>query len=624
MYSFLAHKGEEFVSTPPHRVLTNCKGGQDALSTPDDRGQSGYPTRYNTDQGQISGRPAMYRQTPFRYLGIFTAAALAVAVVAEYGRWRNHLQRLETTAAVYQLHDRNPQLLEDLRREPDSNRTSLRLARAILADELDPSWRRELNPDELQQWQAQRGEKLATAYRLAEGAFAHRPGSWQAAMTLGGTLYLDRTTRRITPGSRAGQPWLPFLRRTRELGPGQIEPVRLLAAVLLSDWSRFSEAERSEAKEVLRQALADTKSFDLLAERWLRVAPSLEAALELFPDKTRTWTKMENVYRAREDWERFAQARRKRREALSIELAERLVLAERLLTDREIEKARHQLLAVLRDAPTEVAHVPAFQQALTRLPPGPVGPSFRPPMQRWFRWTVERCLRVQCPFQAATIQRLAGLARLQEPHDMAAAALLSGDRVRARRYESEQPAVGAEEWGPYRLLKARDSFNRGNNEVARQEVELVPVRWRSTGAYLNLLRMFGETESLQEHYGESIGRTTWSADGGTLRKEFTSRPGSCYELRLLFDQVRPSGVVAEIYLDDVLQTVQPITRGRSVTIRLPTGDSLPATHTITIDGIAGRPGEPSSRLVRCSSVADQRSDRSGGTETQKRNRVARK
>jgi hypothetical protein len=213
-------------------------------------------------------------RNPLLRIGV-AAAALAVLWLAvdHYRDWRDRFRQLTELAVDAGAAARRPGLVEGMRRDAGPTRAALRLARALLADELDQRWILDLPPEEQEAERARGLERLDLAHRLGVESLAERPGSWEALLVLGGAEYL-RLSRRHDPRlMREKEIWLEPLQRAHARAPVQPEPLRLLAATDLGNWSVLSAEERAAATERLRQAFRDPTTFDLLAPAWLRVAP---------------------------------------------------------------------------------------------------------------------------------------------------------------------------------------------------------------------------------------------------------------------------------------------------------------------------------------------------------------
>lgn len=386
--------------------------------------------------------------------------ALALAAAAQYASWRETRSELEAILDATGILDSHPSLAADIRRAPGFARSRLRVARALLARELD----RRFGGEEVIAGDAQ-PPPLATARELARVSLERQPASWQAALVLGGATYLEVGRRRDSARSPDTESWTAPLQLARRLAPGQPEPARLLAAASLGEWSRLDEDERQAAAEVVAAALRDPRSFDLLVAYWLRVAPNLERALAAIPDAAWAWDRLGNQYANNADWERFAEVHNRWRRALENDLGARLETARRMASGGERRGARERARSILGVAPPSHEFRAIFAGALDLLRLESVDRGYSAPLRDWLLWSLDRCRENRCPFAAADIELLFAATSALAPAERAQAAIAASRldvvaRAEAALHPSDPAAID------FYVLKGRWMAQRGDLRAA--------------------------------------------------------------------------------------------------------------------------------------------------------------
>ncbi|MEZ5333338.1 MAG: hypothetical protein R2991_15140 [Thermoanaerobaculia bacterium] len=405
--------------------------------------------------------PDPARRLAWRLLATALAVVAGWASVGEYLRWQGVQSALAQTAERTGLIEQQPDLLRDLRRYVHPRQAELRLGLALLAQELDRRWLEPLTPEE-REAQLQLGfERLDAAADLAAEVLLRQPGSWDAALILGGSRYLA-FSRRNDPRLRS-RPELSegLMLRARQLAPGRPEPARLLSAFYLSNWSRLPPSQRAQAMGILAAAFENPTSFDLLIGPWLRVAPSLDTALAVVPDEPPFWRRLQTVFRERGDLERYRDATERLGDAVLRTAEERTRRAARQIARGGAREGRQALLAVLGELEPSVDASELFAAALGALPPGPLGDRQIGHLQGWLRWSLDLCVFSACPLGPRTLERLASLIPRLEPGAAAAAAAAAGDAAAAERIERSAPAADGLAWDAG-LLSARALAERGD------------------------------------------------------------------------------------------------------------------------------------------------------------------
>ncbi len=407
-------------------------------------------------------------------------AVIALAALWDHRAWESEQRHLEALARESGALDRFPELARALRREPHAAFARLGLARALLALELDRRWLAEL-PEAERLREVERGfGRLETARKLAAATLAAQPGAWQAAYVVGGSNYLA-LSRRHDPAVRSNPTlWEGLLSRARELAPEHPEPTRFLAAAYLGNWSRMSAAERGTATAVVAAALRDPTSFDLLIDSWLRVAPSLDAALALVPEDPRVWAQLQERFARQGDIERTRDAAERLEAGLGPFVAERLAEAEALLAGGAVDPARDLLSWAISTLRPSRDHTALFERALALLPPGPLPGSWR---EDWLGWALELAPFGDPPLAPRSLERLAGSTPPLEASLRAAAAVASGDLATGERLEREA-AAGGESWALYRLLRGQALLARSQPAAAATDLARLAGPWsRSPAAW---------------------------------------------------------------------------------------------------------------------------------------------
>lgn len=353
-----------------------------------------------------------------------------------------------------------------LRRYVHTDQAGLRLGRALLAQELDRRWQQSLSPEERRAQEALGLERLDAAGLLAAEALARQPGSWDACLVLGGSNFLTfsrlddprlRLRRELSEG---------LLLRARQLAPGRPESARLLAAFYLGNWSRLGPAERVQAMAIIAVALEDPTSFGLLVEHWLRVAPSLDVALSMIPDEPSYWRRLQQLFAARGDLERYRDATERLVGTVDRWAPELTARAERQIARGGSREGRRLLLGVLSELRPSVDQSGLFTAALGALPPGPLGDRDVQRLRSWLDWTLQLCLYSACPLDSDTVERLVSLVPDLAAADRAAAALAAGDLAGGERIERDVAPTADGSWDTYWLLKAEALASRGRGTDA--------------------------------------------------------------------------------------------------------------------------------------------------------------
>lgn len=503
------------------------------------------------------------------------------------------------------------ELIEDLRRERDPSRQRLRLARGLVAAEMDPVFLTEV--------QAAEGtggslERLALARALSAAALAERPTAWEAPMLLGAATYLARSRVRDPELFTAYRDWEAPLELAVSLSPGRTEAGRFLAIAYLELWPAVSEEKRKRARELIGEAFRDPGIFRRLAGIWLSVVTPRTEAFAPIPPDPESWQHVQNLMARAMDWDGYRVARERYREALEMRRERNLAEAERMLAGGETFAARDLLLRNVALGDPEAAAVPALVATLARLPPGPAG-RHEGALRDWLDWALDLCLLDRCPLPAASLDRIAGLAGVLEPEEAAMAYLFAGRLPDAERLERRSDRLWHARWGPYLLAKARLLARRGQPAEAATALATVHSSWRDGPVYREVRREVsqagGEVGELQPvprpgDEAETWPRGAWrpaatgsgragggaaSGIGATDRLDLgLSREADGLQIEIA--AAGAQGAVLEVRLDGQVVATPVVGRGRGAVVRpgeMWTLDTplTPGLHRLEVETLAG-------------------------------------
>jgi hypothetical protein len=484
--------------------------------------------------------------------------------------------------------------LHELRRRVDLPQAKVLLARALLAQELDGSWKALLTAAARRSEEQQGMERLALARELAAESLAARPSSWEAATILGACLYLEGV-RGSSPELMARiERWEGPLLLAHQLAPNEPEPPRFLASAYLSQWSRLPAEKREVAKEILATALRDTASFDLLLEPWLRLAPSQEMALDLLPDAPSTWNRVQTFYRKRLDFERFANANRRWFESISVAAGERLAAGRRYRRGGDDKKSMEAFRWVLQLTP-ERTLVPHFEAAVMEMRPHKVSKDVQRSLRRWLNWALPQCALVDCPLEPLVFDLLSRLLDDLETPEMSSLHLLSGHRGLASLHENRSARRGSERWSLYYLLKAKSEAKRRDVAVAEDAYLAIAGPLTESLAYRLLGRELAalgakrlaagfEDRELERLEGSFRPASGWrETTAGVLLEAFLAE--GARELWLQVDAVVEPGAVLEVQLQGQRVAVVPVSAGDRIRLEL---DLEPGAQLLEVRPLTGR------------------------------------
>lgn len=537
-----------------------------------------------------------------RLILVGACAAAMIAVWLDFRHYAAGRDRALERIEQHRLDERFPQLRAEVGRRYDPVDAELRVALALLNNELDRSWMAQLG-EEQARLELERGPaRLAEAAAIARSSWPRRAASWQAAMVLGGATYLQLYRGRDPRLLAESELWERPLLAAHWLAPSETGPVRFLAAAYLGNWSSLTGDQRSATIELLGRAFLDRTTYRLLIRDWLRVAPSRSAALALVPERPWAWEILQDVFATAGDWEQVVSAREKWYETLESDLDRSLAEIRLQVRGGEHQRSRRRLLNLLPSIPRSLDFAPRLVAVLELLPPGPVGSGSAEAFAGWLEWAFGLCLIRDCPFETAVTARLARLAGDLPPDQRALAFVIAGDLPRAELLERRFGQTRDRRWGGYHLLKAEHLLELGRPELAAASLDLLPPTWRKRPRYWSARRGValaeenGVAATSAEESLEALRRTSWNARDWERDERdmyLTLLPiAEASGLSMLIESSSRRGAVLEIFWDGRLVGVRRIARsGTELELDLPITSS---THRLALrvhSGDAVRPGE---------------------------------
>lgn len=538
-----------------------------------------------------------------RLLVLMVAAAAAALSVADYLAWRTSHHGLGATAAASGLLEAMPDMEARLRRETEPARAATLVAWGLLDLEVDRSWLSELSEAERLEQMRMGIDRLRLARRLALDVLPRRPASWQAAMVLGATRYLEaeRTGERSQPSSSWRRPLVAAMR----LAPGHPEPPLFLASASLSRWSSLSPAEREETLPVLTRAMQGPAGLELLLRPWARLAPSMETMLEVVPNQPEAWRQLGKVFQRAGDLERLCAAHERWLDSLPGSAAEKVRQSRLQRHSRDTRSVNLARAAIA--LPADVALAGSFSEALTLLPEAVRDSRTRQDLRRWLLWALDLCVLGECPLAPEPLSSLAGLVEGLHPAQAALAALAAGDPAAAN--ELETGANDDPPWRRYWIYKAL-RLAADDPEGARRALERAGaggrdlLYWRAAEraheAGGDAAALAAARREIDRVAGSAIA-ADWSFRDGSWRLILaSSAPSEAWRLR--FDHMPPTGGAVEIRWNGQALGAVALAPGEDLFWKLPVA---PGLHQLEITGLAGtavRPGSldleapPHSRL----------------------------
>lgn len=523
--------------------------------------------------------------------------ALAVTLVANYLSWQANRDKLHEILSANDVADFNETAVRGISRELTSHHAQLLAARALVHQVMSVDVDQEGQPV-LSVTERVRG--LQEARDLARQVLRAQPNSWQAAMFLGASRYLEWSLtedRRLFESSSA---WEEPLRRAVAVTGGKAEPRRMLAAAYLETWWALAPEKKRDAKNLLREVFAhDDRSFTSLSPRWLEVArrpgtADLTEAFEIIPDQPAAWHYLESLFRRQNDWRAFVAAYQRRLESMESSFVRNLAEARERLRLGDFEQSRSLCFDVLRQAPRQLRFAPLVVQALKIFPPGLRGLSSDTQLQQWLRWSLELDGIGVTTLTPTTAKRIADAAGVLSPADEAHVALMSNDFLALGLFERRaQPEL---QWRRFLLRRAQLLIEEGQLQEAAERLKKVDrlaaleapywlVRRQLATAEMNLATLSAEERTRAAEAAQTaatelsqIAQEEWTAliwKGSTSHSTlqlFPSRPATGLDLTIA--KAPPEGAVVDILWNGSLVATRPVASGHPLRLSLPIEQKL--------------------------------------------------
>ncbi len=509
-----------------------------------------------------------------RALAIAIGAVGVLLAGADYQSYAD-VQTWARTEMVHQgLDTRHAELAGEVRRRYDPVHARLRIAQALLNDELDRRWLAGLTEEEIATELERGPARLRAASEIAREAWPARAASWQAAMILGGSTYLDRFRSNDPRFLAERDAWEKPLRAALELAPAERGPLRFLASAYIGNWASLDREERQATTELVARAFEERRTYELLVRDWLRVASSRSQALATVPARPWAWRVLEQHFTELGDWELFVEARRRWYETLAVDIVRELDEVELLLTGGEVRDARSRLLHLLERIPHSGDYAPQVERLLNLLPAGPVGAGTAATFEAWLAWAFEHCVREACPLSPESISRLARLTTDLAPESRALAALAAGDFPRAELIERRYSTHANETWAGYHLLKAElllrlDRLADADASLAQlsSAFRTEPRYWLAERDLATALDEEGRHDLADLRLGELAdsrwSEAAWERTEGRYRLELLpTRAADGISIEVV--GAAAGGSVVEVYLDGRLLDIRRSSRSRAI------------------------------------------------------------
>lgn len=512
-------------------------------------------------------------------------AWLAAATLADARRVDEERAALADLLARSGCERRSPAVAARARRDPDSVRSRVAIARALLADAAGAHHGPDPAAVDAGREAKSRRARLSLARDLAREGLRRRPASWQAALVLGGTTYVEWTmTADPRLFDRRGE-WEAPLLVARALAPAERDAEELRCGALLPLWSSLGD-ERERLLPLQSRCFASPAFLAAALPFWLEVEPRAEVAHAVLPPVPEAWQGLADAATRRGDWEQHLLARRRAEELLLAASRGRLRRAEALLAAGAEQAAAAEMQAVVAATPPGPRAIPLLSMALSRCPAGVPPSSLQPHVRAHLDWVLERCLWGPCPLSPPALARLALWAGELPPQQRAAALVVAGERPRAEALAAALEAPFADErWADYLLLLARHSLATGDREGASRALAALAAD-RADGP---LARALGAAASGSPVRGERtwpLGAWRWRR--GVPRLEILAgEPASGLEVTNLL--APPAGAAIEVRWDGAEAARRVIRQG--AILRLPVRVT-PGPHLLEIVPLAGGEVQP--------------------------------
>lgn len=499
-----------------------------------------------------------------------------------------------------------PEMADRLASEPDPMRLRVLLARRLVTAEVDPARLAEITRRAPDLRTEARVERLDRAREYALEVLRERPAAWDAAMLLGASTYLARSTARDPRLFRDQRGWEGPLELAWQLAPTEPETGRFLVTAYLELWPALSETKRRRARTLLTEAFTDPSTFRRLVGAWLDVAGDRREAFEAIPDEPHAWATLVDLYARQRDWPAYLEARSRWLDALTTGLEETLEEAGRRLAEGYPERARDLYLGALRQAQPSGRHAPLVRAVLRETPAGAPSQTTAAAARDWLLWALRRGAFEEAPFEPRLVDRLAGLAGPLEPHHEAHAALAARRIEEAERIERRTALAWHEDWVPYLIARSRDLLDRGAVAGAREALDQAHRSARDLPSYWLARRRVAQAAADTRARLEAEQRLTaltasswppmaWRFRDGRASMELSSA-ADAQGLELGFLEAPSEGAVIEVRLDGEIVDWAEVVTGLRLEVDRPLAAGLHHLEVRSLAGGAVRPGEV--RLLR--------------------------
>ncbi len=527
-------------------------------------------------------------------LGMVALLALAGTLLLSID---NRLGRGEVVAALdgFGLLARQPEARRTVTGEADHPHAKIAAGRLLLADALDLGAYAELESiDARVALMESRVGGLRQAQEFAFHALEGIPSSWEAALVLGGSRYLERSIERDQRLITHFREWEAPLERALELAPSGGEVERFLTMAYLEVWPVLSEDKREQTRTMLHDALLDQATFDRMIGPWLQVNDDMDEALELLPRSVYAHDRVGRLLATAGDWRRFSSNREAWREAHYEEAQSRLEDGLQRVRGGDTMRGRERLVRVLQ-APTDVRFAGLVARAVEAIPAGP-GHSTA---LTWLQWQLDRCLFGDCVFDGPATKRLASLATGVDPATEARALVVAGDLSAAEGIERRHETRWQRDWNTYWVAKARAHLERDEPDLAASALAETEREFRRDPVWiearLSVATRRNETralETLTEALDKAAGMT-FDAVGWTLLPDRLFRheirvAREASNLRLEVAASAEGGAV-EVFLDGRFLGPWGVSaRRKSKRFTMATDEPIePGMHLVEIRQLAG-------------------------------------
>ncbi len=496
-----------------------------------------------------------------RFLGALVCVGLcAVAVVAwvrDQSERRLLLEEVDSLTPV----PLSAEALHQIEREDDPMRSRIRAVRAVLAQQLDPTWLNELSIEDRREAMRESIGVLQQVRQWADEVRAARPGTWEPALLSGAAAFLEilRDDRNRLAG-RADE-WEAPLLEAYEYPIGRAEASRYLAFAYVDTWLSMSQEQKTAAMPVLQLAFRDPSTFARLIDPWLRIVHDRDTALQAVPDGSAQWRLMAERLTAQKDWRNLAYARERYRQSVLSERRATFEHASKRWRGGEYRDARVEFAGVLAGLPPGGEWLPLLQMTLDSQPDASSSSSLGQSLRGWLLWTLDLCLLGHCPLEGASMRRLIAMSDALEPPEEAWAWISAGELGRAEQVEERGRRTFTEGWSPYLILKAAALMDREEIDGARDALIRVDDVFTSEAPYLlnrlrlarleeddRLIALLGERLAALEEDAGSGGSWRRLESGGWETVLFASV--AIETLSIESAAASPSGAVADLWLDE--------------------------------------------------------------------------